>query len=89
MIIGQGCDVATKEVKRVTISLPADSLAFADGLAETWSTTRSVVVRLLKQEEARVQALMKEGYLEMSSENHRDAEAAFGAIREVMTTDGS
>ncbi len=90
MIIGQGCDMATKEVKRVTISLPADYLAFADRLAETWSTTRSgVVVRLLKQEEARVQALMKKGYLEMSSDNRRDAEAAFGAIREVMTTDGS
>lgn len=82
--------MATEEVKRVTISLPADSLAFADHLAETWSTTRSgVVVKLLEQEEARVQTLMKEGYLEMASENRRDAEAAFGAIREVMTSDGS
>ena len=83
--------MATKEVKRVTISLPEDSLAVADRLAETWSTTRSgVVVRLLKQEEeARVQAFMKEGYLEFGSENRQDAEAAFGAIREVMTSDGS
>jgi len=88
MIIEGGCDMASREVKKVTISLPKDSLAVADRLAETWSTTRSgVVVRLLKQEEkAQVQALMKEGYLEMSSENRRDAEAAFGAIREVMTS---
>ena len=41
-------------------------------------------MRFLEQEEARVQALMKEGYLEMTSENRRDAEAAFGAIREVI-----
>ena len=55
--------MASKEVKKVTISLPADSLVFADRLAETWSTTRSdVVVRLLKlEEQARVRALMKEG----------------------------
>ena len=82
--------MASKEVNRVTISLPADSLAIADRLAETWSTTRSgVVVKLLKQEEARVQAFMKEGYLEMASENRRDAEAALGVIREVMLEDPS
>ena len=83
--------MASKEVKKVTISLPADSLVFADRLAETWSTTRSdVVVRLLKlEEQARVRALMKEGYLKMASENRRDAEEAFGAIHHIMTTDGS
>ena len=87
----RGCSIASTETKKVTLSLPLDSLAHADRLAETWSTTRSgVVVRLLKQEEeARVRALMKEGYLEMASENRRDAEEAFGAIREVMTSDGS
>ena len=38
-------------VHKVTIDLPTDSLALADRLAETWSTTRSgVVVQLLKQE---------------------------------------
>ena len=83
--------MAGKENKRVTISLPADSLAFADRLAETWSTNRSgVVVRLLRlEEQARVRALMKEGYLEMASENRRDAEEALGAAREVMLGDGS
>ena len=89
MIIGQGCDMASKEVKRVTICLPADSLASADRLAETWSTTRSgVVVRLLKlKEQARVRALMKEGYVEMASENRRDAEEALAPrVRSCSTT---
>ena len=86
-----GRNAASTEVKRVTISLPADSLAFADLLSETWSTTRSgVVVRLLKlEEQARVRALMKEGYVEMASENRRDAEEAFGAAGEVMLGDSS
>ena len=77
--------MASTGVYEITISLPADSLAIADRLAETWSTTRSgVVVQLLKQEEARVRALMKEGYLEMGSENRRDAEEALELTRGVM-----
>ena len=78
-------------VEKVTISLPQDSLALADRLAETWSTTRSgVVVQLLEREkEARVRVLMKEGYLEMASENRRDAEEALNLTREVILGDGS
>ena len=78
--------MASTRVEKVTISLPKDSLALADRLAKTWSTTRSgVVARLLEHaEEARVQALMKEGYIEMAAENLRDAEEALGLTREVM-----
>ncbi len=78
--------MASTGVEKVTISLPKDSLALADRLAETWSTTRSgVVARLLQQaEEARVQALMREGYIAMAAENLRDAEEALELTREVM-----
>lgn len=78
--------MVTTGVERVTISLPKDSLALADRLAETWSTTRSgVVARLLQQaEEARVRALMEEGYIAMDAENLRDAEEALELTREVM-----
>ena len=78
--------MVTTGVERVTISLPKDSLALADRLAETWSTTRSgVVARLLQQaEEARVRALMEEGYIAMAAENLRDAEEALELTREVM-----
>ena len=78
--------MASTGVQRVTISLPKDSLALADRLAETWSTTRSgVVARLLQQaEEARVRALMREGYIEMAADNLRDAEEALELTREVM-----
>ena len=78
--------MASTGVEKVTISLPKDSVALADRLAETWSTTRSgVVARLLEQqEEARVLALMREGYIEMAAENVRDAEEALGLTREVM-----
>ena len=83
--------MASTRVEKVTISLPTDSLAVADRLAETWSTTRSgVVAQLLKQEEeARVRALMKEGYLEMAPENRREAEEALNLTREIMLGDGS
>ena len=83
--------MASTRVEKVTISLPKGSLALADRLAETWSTTRSgVVARLLEQaEEARVHALMREGYIEMAAENLRDAKEALGAAREVMTSDSS
>ena len=82
--------MARAGVHEVTISLSADSLALADRLAETWSTTRSgVVAQLLEHaEEARVQALMKEGYIEMAAENLRDAEEALGLTREVMLRNG-
>ena len=77
--------MASTGVYEITISLPADFLAIADRLAKTWSTTRSgVVVQLLKQEDERVRALMREGYLEMGSENRRDAEEALELTRGVM-----
>ena len=81
--------MASPSVKRVTIGLPPESLAFADRLAKEWSTTRSgVVARLLDQErKARVRILMEEGYREMASENRRHAEEALRLAREVMLLD--
>ena len=77
--------MASTRVEKVTIRLSEDSLAFADRLAEEWSTTRSgVVARLLDQEhEARLRPLMEEGYQVMTSENRRHAEEALGLVREV------
>ncbi len=76
-------------VEKVTIRLSEDSLAFADRLAEEWSTTRSgVVARLLDQAaESHVRDLMEEGYRAMAPENRRDAEEAMGLAREVMLRD--
>ena len=81
--------MAGTRVEKVTIRLSEDSLAFADSLAEEWSTTRSgVVARLLDQEhEARVRTLMEEGYRVMAFENRRDAEEALSLAREVMLLD--
>ena len=73
-------------VSKVTISLPPSLLKFADLLARENSTTRSgVIAKLLeKEEEARNEALMAEGYREMAEENLREAEEALNLTREVV-----
>jgi len=73
-------------VKKVTISIPPSLLKFADLLASEASTTRSgIIAQLLeKEEEARTEALMAEGYLEMAEENLREAEEALFLTREVV-----
>ncbi len=73
-------------VSKVTISLPPSLLKFADLLAREKSTSRSgVIAKLLeKEEEARTEALMAEGYLEMAEENLREAEEALNLTREVV-----
>ncbi len=73
-------------VSKVTISLPPSLLKFADLLARENSTSRSgVIAKLLeKEEEARTEALMAEGYLEMAEENLREAEEALNLTREVV-----
>ena len=73
-------------VAKITISLPKDLLDFADQLAKERSTSRSgVIAELLEnEEEARIQALMAEGYREMGEENLRLAEEAFPMASEMI-----
>jgi predicted transcriptional regulator len=73
-------------VSKVTISLPPSLLKFADLLARENSTTRSrIIVGLLEKEErARTEALMAEGYREMAQENLWEAEEALNLTREVI-----
>ncbi|MBI2304495.1 MAG: CopG family transcriptional regulator [Chloroflexi bacterium] len=75
-----------QKVAKVTISLPKNLLDMADRLAHERSTTRSaVIVELLeKEEKARIQALMEEGYREMAEENRRLAEEAFPLTSEMV-----
>jgi metal-responsive CopG/Arc/MetJ family transcriptional regulator len=71
---------------KVTISLPAPLLDFADRLAQERATTRSgVIAGLLRQEEeAEIQALMAAGYQEMAEENQRLAEEAYPLVAETL-----
>ena len=73
-------------VTKVTISLAPSLLKFADLLAREKSMTRSgVIAKLLeKEEEARTEALMAEGYREMAEENLREAEEALNLTRDVV-----
>ena len=73
-------------VSKVTISLPQSLLKFADLLAREKSMTRSgVIAKLLeKEEEARTESLMAEGYVELAEENIREAEEALNLTREVV-----
>ena len=75
-----------QKVTKVTISLPKALLELADRLARERSSTRSgVIVELLKKEEkARIQALMEEGYREMAEENRRLAEESFPLASEIL-----
>ncbi len=75
-----------RKVAKITISLPQDLLAYTDRLARERATSRSgVIAELLeKEEEARVQALMAEGYREMADENRRLAEEAFPLASEML-----
>ena len=79
-----------QKVAKITISLPRDRLEFANRLAQERSTTMSGVIAALleKEEEARIQALMAEGYREMGEENRREAEEALGLTSEVVLRDG-
>jgi metal-responsive CopG/Arc/MetJ family transcriptional regulator len=74
------------KVAKVTISLSQELLDLADRLARERSTSRSgVIAELLeKEEQARIQALMEEGYREMAEENRRMAEGAFPLVGEMI-----
>lgn len=78
-----------QHVSKITISIPAPLLDFADRLAQERATTRSgVIAGLLRQEEeAEIQALMAEGYQEMAEENLREAEEALNLTSEVALRD--
>ncbi|MCX6024127.1 MAG: CopG family transcriptional regulator [Chloroflexi bacterium] len=71
---------------KVTISLPHKLLELADALAQEQSVTRSEIIAdlLRREEKARFDALMAEGYREMAEENLRMAEEAIELASEVM-----
>lgn len=73
------------KVTKVTISLPPELLEIADRLAGEWSTTRSGVIAQLidREDQARIKALMIEGYQEMAEENRREAEEWLKITSEV------
>ena len=77
-------------VAKITISLPEDLLALTDRLAKERATTRSgVIAKLLKREEdARIQELMAEGYKKTGEDNRREAEEALNLTSEVVLRDG-
>ena len=75
---------------KVTISLPTYLLDLADRLAEDRSISRSGVIAglLEREDQARIQGLMAEGYKEMSNENRREAGEAIALSSEVVLRDG-
>ena len=74
---------------RITISLPGHLVEFAGRLARERSTSRSrVIADLLEREErARTERVMAEGYVAMSDENRREAEEALNISAEVVLRD--
>ena len=79
-----------RRAAKITLSLPKDLLTLADRLAENRGISRSgVIAELLEKEEhARIEALMAEGYREMGDENRREAEEALNLTSEVALRDG-
>ena len=71
---------------KVTISLSPSLLKFADLLAREKSTSRSGVIAdlLEKEERARTEAHMAEGYRETAEENQRLAGEAFPLVAEMV-----
>ena len=82
--------MAEQKVGKITISLPKSLVDLADRLAQERSTTRSGVIATLlkKEEEARIQGLMAEGYRELGEENRLEVEEALPLTSEVMLRDG-
>ncbi len=77
------------KISKVTISLPANLIDYADRLAKERVTTRSGVIASLleKEERSRIDALMEEGYREMADENQRIAEELFPyAVEQLSKT---
>ena len=78
------------KASKITISLPQVLLELADRLAKERSTTRSAVIAelLRKEERARTQLLMAEGYRQLATENRRESEEALNLTSEVILRDG-
>jgi len=74
------------KVVKVTISLPRELVELADTIAVEAETSRSAVLAQLlrEQREARLRALMAQGYQELAEENLRDAEEALPLTGEVV-----
>ncbi len=79
-----------QKFSKITISLPRSLLDLADRLARERSSSRSGVIAelLKKEEEARMQALMAEGYQQLGEENRLEAEEALNLTSEVVLRDG-
>ncbi|MBF8265534.1 MAG: CopG family transcriptional regulator / antitoxin EndoAI [Dehalococcoidia bacterium] len=78
-----------QHVAKVTVSISKELLDFADSMAKEESISRSeVIAKLIKKEEkARIEALMAEGYREMAEENRQEAEEWLEVTREVALRD--
>ncbi len=74
------------KVVKVTVSLPRELVELADTIAVEAETSRSAVLAQLlrEQREARLRALMAQGYQELAEENLRDAEEALTLTGEVV-----
>lgn len=75
-----------QKVAKVTISLPANLVKYADHLARERVTTRSGLIASLlqKEERSRIEELMETGYREMASENQRIADDSFPFVAEQL-----
>jgi metal-responsive CopG/Arc/MetJ family transcriptional regulator len=82
--------MSARPVSKITISLPSHLIDLADQLAEEQASSRSAVIAALlqREEKARIEALMEEGYREWAEENRRLAEEAFPIAAEVVLRDG-
>ena len=80
----------TRSMSKVTVSLPSRLVEVADRMAEESSSTRSAVIAELleREDKARREALMEEGYREWAEENRRLAEEVFPLAAEVVLRDG-
>jgi len=74
------------KTEKVTVSLPADLVAFADEVASKKHTTRSKVLSECLREYAAKKKIeeMKEGYLAMAEHQREFAESAFEIAGETI-----
>ena len=77
---------ASGPVRKVTISLPADLLAYADEQARLTGTSRSQAIGecLARSYRAAEEALAADGYRFYAEESADFAEAAAGAVAEAL-----
>lgn len=76
----------SQPMSKVTISLPSNLVELADRIATERSCTRSAVIAdlLEREEEARIETLMAEGYREMAEEDAKFAADSFPLAAEVV-----